>query len=84
MIAQAESEQFMRKVLTYFTLGGLFQRTKTLFSEAKRIGKFKWGPTARMIAVACVYIAVRERDKPVTLEQLAVSRSARDRAPFPS
>lgn len=66
----------MRQCCVYFGFGGLFQRTKALFAQAKQIGKFKWGQNARIIAAACVYIAARERDKPIRLAELAVSRFA--------
>lgn len=75
--AQAIYESFIRSALQYFSLSSLFDRVKTIFIQAKTLGHFLWGPNARIIAAACVYIVSRERNKALPLKDLAVR-------PFPS
>ena len=45
---------------------------RSVFHNAKQVGKFRWGEKARIIAVASVYVVSRERDKGLRLLDLAV------------
>lgn len=65
----------MRSVLVHFGLSSLFSRTKAIFADAKKVMNFCWGDKAKLIAVASIYVATRERDKPLRMCDLAVSAS---------
>ncbi|KAI5477827.1 hypothetical protein MNV49_005911 [Pseudohyphozyma bogoriensis] len=68
---KADVERFIRSLLNHFTLSPLFPRVKALFAQAKDKRRFRWGPKAKLIATACVYLASRERDKSLRLQELA-------------
>ncbi|KAK4703765.1 abhydrolase domain-containing protein 13, partial [Phenoliferia sp. Uapishka_3] len=68
----ANTEIFMRSILAHFDVLGLFERARYIFQLARREGEFRWGQRARTVAVACVYLASRERDKNIRLYDLAV------------
>ncbi|SCZ95740.1 BZ3500_MvSof-1268-A1-R1_Chr8-1g09766 [Microbotryum saponariae] len=55
-----DTKHFIRTVLSHFEMFGLYPRVKSLFTQAKQVKKFQWGRKARLIAVACIYIAARE------------------------
>ena len=57
---QIAIERYIRSVLAHFGFSSLFSRTKTVFHNAKQVGKFRWGEKARIIAVASVYVVSRE------------------------
>ncbi|SCV66928.1 BQ2448_5574 [Microbotryum intermedium] len=55
-----DTKHFIRTVLSHFEMFGLYPRVKGLFTQAKQVKKFWWGRKAKMIAVACIYIAAKE------------------------
>ncbi|KDE03990.1 hypothetical protein MVLG_05559 [Microbotryum lychnidis-dioicae p1A1 Lamole] len=65
-----DTKHFIRTVLSHFEMFGLYPRVKSLFTQAKQLKKFQWGRKARLIAVACIYIAAREVKRSLRLIDL--------------
>lgn len=64
----------MKKVLLHFEVGGLYPRAAHLLAEVKRSRpNIKWGIQTSNMAIACCYVAAREREKDVKLVDMAVS-----------
>jgi transcription factor IIIB 90 kDa subunit len=51
---------------------GLIPRVQLLFDQAMHRGKYRWGKKARLVAGACLAIALREAHKGDTLKDIAV------------
>lgn len=63
----------LKRILTNMNASQLYPRVKRLFYDSKRLGKFKWGDRSNVMAHACVYIVARQVNKPVTINEIAVS-----------
>ncbi|GAA5868326.1 hypothetical protein JCM1840_005638 [Sporobolomyces johnsonii] len=66
-----DAETFIMRVLNRFNLYSLSTRTKWLFSQIKQKVGFRWGLRAEVFAAACVYVAARESERELWLNQLA-------------
>ncbi|KAL8292198.1 hypothetical protein RQP46_001664 [Phenoliferia psychrophenolica] len=71
----AQNETFIRSLLTHFGYPSLSERAILLFNLSKSANQFRWGPKARAVAAACVYIASRERGKSLRLVDVATITS---------
>ncbi|GAA5963514.1 hypothetical protein JCM21900_004536 [Sporobolomyces salmonicolor] len=67
-----DAETFLRRVLNRFDLyNPLATRTKWLFSQIKQKVGFRWGLRAEVFAAACVYVAAKESERELWLNQVA-------------
>lgn len=79
-IAQSASERnsersrvFINTLAARIGHGGLAERTFFLFRSAMDSGQFKWGIKSKLVAGACLSIALREANLTETVGEIAVS-----------
>jgi len=63
--------EFINSVLSKLSNPGLVPRTQNLFDQAMRTGNYRWGRKAKVIAGACVAIALREARKSDSFRDIA-------------
>lgn len=63
--------EFIKSVTSSLNLTGLSPRAATLFTQAMTTGQYRWGRKARLVAGACIAIALREVKRPDSLHDIA-------------
>ncbi|KAJ7098054.1 hypothetical protein B0H15DRAFT_928396 [Mycena belliarum] len=53
-------------------VSGTTERAYTLFEQAIKSGQYRWGRTAKLVAAACISIALRESNRPEMFPDLAL------------
>ncbi|KAK1232276.1 hypothetical protein PQX77_004650 [Marasmius sp. AFHP31] len=62
--------EFIKSLAHALSAPGLAPRTITLFNQAMATGQFTWGNKAKVVAGACLSIALRESHKPESLNDI--------------
>lgn len=62
---------FIRSLASTFSFPGLSPRATTLFNQAMSTGQFRWGQKAKLVAGACLSLALRESKRPDSLHDIA-------------
>ncbi|KIY68639.1 hypothetical protein CYLTODRAFT_351111 [Cylindrobasidium torrendii FP15055 ss-10] len=60
----AAMNQWITSLASALSASGLAQRTCHLFNQAMKAGQFRWGRKAKLVAGACLSIALRESKRP--------------------
>ncbi|EAU88235.1 hypothetical protein CC1G_03907 [Coprinopsis cinerea okayama7 len=63
---------FIKSLAVSMNASGLAPRATTLFNQAKSIGYFRWGRKSKLVAGACLIIALRESSRPDSIHDIAV------------
>lgn len=63
--------EFIKSLALPLNASGLAPRAITLFNQAMAGGHFRWGRKAKMVAGACISIALRESKRPDSLHDIA-------------
>ncbi|KAK7467056.1 hypothetical protein VKT23_004118 [Stygiomarasmius scandens] len=63
---------FINSLASSLSMSGLAPRASTLFDQAMRTGQFRWGTKAKLVAGACLSIAIRESKLPDSLRDIAI------------
>ncbi len=62
---QFQMKEFIASLTTALQVSsGLAPRASTLFAQAMKLGNFRWGRKAKLVAGACLSIALREAKRP--------------------
>ena len=70
-LSQYAIAEFINSLAVSMNAAGLSPRALTLFNQAKTAGQFRWGRKTRLIAGACLSIALREANRPNSLHDIA-------------
>ncbi|KAF5391418.1 hypothetical protein D9757_001955 [Collybiopsis confluens] len=70
--------EFIKSLSRSLSVSGLSPRVCTLFDQAMRTNQFRWGTKAKLVAAACLSIALRESGHPDSLKDLAFLIEASD------
>lgn len=70
-LSQYAIAEFINSLAVSMNAAGLSARALTLFNQAKTAGQFRWGRKTRLIAGACLSIALREANRPNSLHDIA-------------
>ncbi|KAJ2917252.1 hypothetical protein MD484_g3194, partial [Candolleomyces efflorescens] len=62
---------FIKSLAVSMNVPGLTPRATTLFSQAKAVNFFRWGSRARVVAGACLSLALRESNRPDSIPDIA-------------
>ncbi|TFK42969.1 hypothetical protein BDQ12DRAFT_719804 [Crucibulum laeve] len=63
--------EFIKSLAVSMNAPGLSPRAATLFNQAKAASHFRWGRKAKLVAGACLSIALRESKRPDSLRDIA-------------
>lgn len=63
--------EFINSLAVSMNAAALSPRALTLFNQAKTAGQFRWGRKTRLIAGACLSIALREANRPNSFHDIA-------------
>ncbi|KAJ7046638.1 hypothetical protein C8F04DRAFT_1226909 [Mycena alexandri] len=66
-----EMQYFIRDLTRAAFVSGVSERAYNLFEKAMRAGPYRWGRTARLVAGACISIALRQSNRPDMFADLA-------------
>ncbi|KAK7054967.1 hypothetical protein VNI00_003430 [Paramarasmius palmivorus] len=65
-------DEFIKSLAHALHVPGLTLRATTLCGQAMATGQFRWGTKAKMVAGACLSIALRESQRPDSLPDIAI------------
>ncbi|KAF9009402.1 hypothetical protein BDQ17DRAFT_1235756 [Cyathus striatus] len=63
--------EFIKSLAMSFNASGLSPRAETLFNQVRAASKFRWGRRAKLVAGACLSLALRESNRPDSLRDIA-------------
>ncbi|THU92173.1 hypothetical protein K435DRAFT_726353 [Dendrothele bispora CBS 962.96] len=63
---------FIKSLASSLSVSGLAPRASTLFDQAMGTGHFRWGTKAKLVAGACLSVALRESKLPESLRDIAI------------
>ncbi|KAJ7751992.1 hypothetical protein B0H16DRAFT_1723771 [Mycena metata] len=66
-----EMQRFIRDLTRAAFVSGVAERAYNLFEKAMRAGPYRWGRTAKLVAGACISIALRQSNRPDMFVDLA-------------
>ncbi|SJL00259.1 uncharacterized protein ARMOST_03571 [Armillaria ostoyae] len=67
----AAMHEFINSLANILSVPALASRATTLFTQAMAAGNFRWGRKAKLVAGACLSIALRESKRPDFLRDIA-------------
>jgi len=70
-LSQYAIQEFIRSLVSTLSATGLAPRATTLFTQAMAAGNFRWGRKAKLVAGACISVALRESKRPDSLRDIA-------------
>ncbi len=69
--SQVAAVHLVNSLATSFNVPGLSPRAIALFNQARTVMGFRWGRKSTSVVAACLIIALRESNRPVTVRDIA-------------
>ncbi|KAJ6546540.1 hypothetical protein DFH09DRAFT_646629 [Mycena vulgaris] len=71
-LSQDDMHWFIKNLARAAFVSGTTERAYNLFEKAMRSGQYRWGRTAKLVAGACISIALRMNNRPEMFPDLAL------------